>query len=266
MTNLAALHEIKNSLVENAGGYLRNTVHIAGETCSTCRGTQMRDGFHTCYLCERVYGPSTADALGSIIYGVSDTQSGKLMHQYKLPPPRPTLLQRVSSLVAVGVNAHFRCVELLIGQKPTRWATVPSLSNIGTDHPFHKLILGPLLGSGSEIVIAASDAARGKSEHERRQFNPDLYAVQSEVPAGAHVLLIDDTWTSGGHMQSVAALLKQHGATTVAALAVARWLDTSDARTKRIYGQHIKTRPYDPDVCPWTGGGCPTIRGLFSPP
>jgi len=168
--------------------------------------------------------------------------------------------------VRVGVKEHFDCVELLIGHKPTKWAAVPSLKNIGSDHPLRTQILSPTLDAEFEIVVDASDSAKGKSEQERRQFNPELYSVRSAVPAGAHVLLIDDTWTSGGHMQSVAAVLKQQGAATVAALAVARWLDMSDVRTRRIYGQQIKPRPYNPDVCPWTGGECPTMPVPLSAP
>lgn len=261
----AALREVKRSLVENAGGYLRNTVHIPGETCSKCRGTKLRTGFHTCYPCDWIYG-SAADLVGSMIYGVSDAQSGKLMHQYKLTPQRQSLVQRVRSLVTVGVKDHFDCVRLLLGKEPTRWATVPSLKNIGSDHPFRKLILTPMLGAEYEVEVKASAMAKEKSEQERREFNLDLYELASEVPNGGHVLLIDDTWTSGGHIQSVAAALKRGGAARVAALAVARWLDTNDSRTKRIYNELIKPRPYSPEVCPWTGGGCPTERDPFGLP
>ena len=38
------------------------------------------------------------------------------------------------------------------------------------------------------------------------------------------MLLIDDTWTSGGHAQSAALALRQAGATRISALIVARWL------------------------------------------
>lgn len=226
----------------------------------------MTEGFHTCYQCGWSYGTNTADIVGSLVYGVSDAQSGKLMHQYKLAPHRPNLVQRVASLVTVGVKDHFDCVGVLLDQKPIRWTTVPSLKRIGSEHPFRQQILTPMLGHEYEIEVAASEAAQGRSEQERRDFNPELYTVKSEIPASACVLLIDDTWTTGGHIQSVATALKRKGAAKVAALSVARWLDMSAPRTRHIYDQLIKPQRYNPDICPWTGGLCPTTRNPFSLP
>jgi adenine/guanine phosphoribosyltransferase-like PRPP-binding protein len=106
-------------------------------------------------------------------------------------------------------------------------------------------------------VSVGSQAAKGKTEQERRELDASLYQVKTACPAGTRVLLIDDTWTTGGHIQSVAKVLKQAGAEKVAALCVARWMDQTDPRTKRVLVEQFKDRPYDPDVCPWTGGPCP---------
>ena len=194
--------------------------------------------------------------VGSVIYGVSDSQSGKAMHQYKTVQTKG-LVRLANSLASVAVKDHFDCASVLLGAVPSQWATVPSLKSIGSDHPLRKLILSPMLGEEYEIRVGASALAAGKSEQERREFNPGLYELHSPVSPGGHVLLIDDTWTTGGHIQSVAALLKQNGAAKVGALTVARWLDMNDPRTKRVYTERIKVRPYDPDICPWTGGQCP---------
>jgi hypothetical protein len=220
----------------------------------------MKDGCDTCYPCEFHYSSnSTADLVGSIIYAVSDSQSAKLMRGYKDTPPSKALLQRVTSLVTLGVKDHFGCVSELLGEVPTHWATVPSLKTIGSDHPLRTKILLPMLGEEYEIEVVAAEAAKGKTEQERRALDPSLYHVKADVPEGAHVLLIDDTWTSGGHIQSVAVALKRAGAVKVAALTVARWMDKDDPRTKRVLNEHFRDRPYDADVCPWTGGDCPRL-------
>ena len=256
MTYQAALAQIKSSLVDNAGGYLRNTVHIPGETCGKCRGTMMADGYPTCYPCAFSHGPGCADLLGSIVYGVDGLQSGKLMLGYKNATRSPVLLQRVSSLVALAVRGHSGCAGALAGARVTRWATVPSLRHPDSPHPL-RAILSAMLPRHGEIEVAAAPAAAGKSDRERRTLNPGFYTLRTDVPAGAHVLVIDDTWASGAHAQSVAVALKQAGAARVSVLVVARWLDCADERTKRVYNQHIKPRAYDPEICPWTGADCP---------
>ena len=253
MSNAAALAQIKRSLIDNAGGYLRNTVHIPGETCAICRGTKMRDGCQTCYPCEFLY-PNGADLIGSMVYGVDGLQSGKLMYGYKASPQIPVLVQRVSSLVALALREHIECAGKLVGAQCTHWATVPSLRNLESMHPFRTILTG-MIKTDAEIEVAASPLVKGKTAQERRSHNPAFYDLRTPVPQGAHVLVLDDTWTSGAHGQSVATALRLAGAVKVSLLVVARWLDWDD-RTKRIYPKHISPRPFNPDTCPWTGGEC----------
>ena len=203
----AALAQVKQSLLTNAGGYLRNTVPIAGETCTKCRGSWMREGDHTCYQCEFKYDSSTADLVGSMVYAVKDSQSNKMMRSYKDTPPSTAMMQRVTSLVTLGVKAHFDCAGKLLGGDPTKWATVPSTKMIGSIHPLRAKILTPMLGEQHEIEVVATEAAKGKTDSERRELDTSLYQVTTEIPAGTQVLLIDDTWTTGGHIQSVAKAL-----------------------------------------------------------
>lgn len=255
MTNADALAQVARSLRDNAGGYLRNTVHIPGATCSVCRGAQMRDGYHSCYPCDRTYG-DCADLVGSMIYGVDGLQSGRLMFGYKSTAPGPSHVQTIRSLVALGLRGHAGCASALTGVRATHWATVPSLKNIGVAHPFREILLS-ILSTRQAIEVAASATAARRTPSERRQLDPTLYELRTTVPKGSHVMVIDDTWTSGGHAQSVGLALKQAGAGTVSILAIARWLDMDDNRTKRVYREHIKDQPYDPSLCPGTAGACP---------
>jgi phosphoribosylpyrophosphate synthetase len=55
-------------------------------------------------------------------------------------------------------------------------------------------------------------------------------AVAGSV-AGADVLLVDDTWVSGGSAQSVAAALKAAGARRVALVVLGRHVDPADPRS-----------------------------------
>jgi orotate phosphoribosyltransferase len=70
------------------------------------------------------------------------------------------------------------------------------------------------------------------------------------------VLLIDDTWTTGGHAQSAVLALRKAGATRVSVLVVARWLKEDYGDNKKFIAE-LANRDYDPDICPWTGAACP---------
>lgn len=69
------------------------------------------------------------------------------------------------------------------------------------------------------------------------------------------MLLIDDTWASGGHAQSAATALHRAGAAKVSLLVAARWINED-------YGDNASfirglTMDFNPAICPWTGGACP---------
>lgn len=246
----AALAELRQSLVTSGGNYLRNTLHISGVTCEMC--ARPVAGYQRCYKCAGY----AADLVGAMIYGVDGQQSGRLMYGYKSTTPGPSHRQIVKSLAALGIRGHLACMDKLAGLEASRWATVPSLRQIGKPHPFRD-ILTSIFSTDEEIAVSASALAASKSAQERRDVNPALYSLDAAVPSGAHVMLVDDTWTSGGHAQSVAVALKQAGAGRVSILTMARWLDMSDELTKKFYRDQIKDRLYDPMLCPWTGGTCP---------
>jgi hypothetical protein len=70
------------------------------------------------------------------------------------------------------------------------------------------------------------------------------------------VLLIDDTWTGGGHAQSAAVALRRAGATHVSMLVVARCVKEDFGDNARFL-RELSSKDYDPATCPWTGGNCP---------
>jgi predicted amidophosphoribosyltransferase len=257
VTNLDALDAVKQSLFDTAGGYLWNTIHLPYQTCSHCRGTfAMRDGHPICGPCTSYLGANVADIIASVIYGVDGEQSAKLMYGYKSTPQSAVLTQRIASLAAVALRGHVDCASKIIGVPCTLWATVPSLRNIGSDHPLRSILLG-FARPEAEIKVVATDAAKGKTPQERRIYNPAFYAVETPIPKDAHVMLVDDTWTSGSHVQSVATALKQAGAGKVSILAIARWMDLTDPWTRRVFAESIRPRQYNPHVCPWAGASCP---------
>ena len=70
----------------------------------------------------------------------------------------------------------------------------------------------------------------------------------SSPPSGEHVLLIDDTWTTGGHVQSAAAALKAAGAGRVVAVVLGRHLNASYADTA-ILVEKARLRRFSWETC-----------------
>lgn len=250
MNDADQLSLLQQGLIDSAGGFLRNILHEPGVTCEMCAKPVVGG-----LLCLRCSGYAArgdvADAVGFMVYGVDGMQSGKLMYGYKSAAPGPSHMQTISSLVVLGIREHRRCADALVGVTATHWATVPSLRRPGWPHPF-RAILTRAIKTGSEIELAA-----GLSVRDPREVTASNFEVRTAVPAGAHVMVIDDTWTTGGHAQSVAAALKGAGAQRVSVLTMARWLDLTEDLSKRFYDKHIRERRYDPSICPWTGGDCP---------
>jgi len=135
------------------------------------------------------------------------------------------------------------------------WATVPSLRDRGHPQALHTISTG-LLRNMPEAVLTKSDDVR-----DPRSYRPENFTVRTDV-RNWHVLLIDDTWTTGSHAESAAAALKRAGAAAVTLLVLARWLDPGRGNTGAFMREEL-TEDFDPDRCPF-GPTCPrpsSIRG-----
>lgn len=90
-----------------------------------------------------------------------------------------------------------------------------------------------------------------------RAVRPGHFGVQGSLPERSHVLLMDDTWASGGHAQSAVLALRRAGAAHVSLLVAARWINRDYGGNVRFL-RDLAKRGYDPETCPWTGGDCPS--------
>lgn len=81
-----------------------------------------------------------------------------------------------------------------------------------------------------------------------REFRPDRFDVAAGDLAGAGVLLLDDTWTTGARVQSAAYALKRAGVSRVVVVVLGRHVNPGYAGWKPIIDA-IKTQPYRHEVC-----------------
>jgi hypothetical protein len=277
MADPAALARLSAALVASAGGYLRNPVRQELHTCAVC-ATPVT-GFRLCYQCQRRRGRTgLADATGFLAYAVAGRQSGYVMQGYKARPPVPEHRTIVTLLVLLGLARHAGCAGRARSAEPagsagraegaepaggaelagsagrasvpvTHWATVPSLPARPGEHPLHAIV--SRLAPGGEVTLAAADEVEYS-----RDLDPGHFRAAAPLPAGAHVLLVDDTWARGGHAQSAALALRAAGAARISVLVAARWIN-EDFGGNAAFLRGLSGRDYDPAICPWTGAACP---------
>ncbi len=238
---------LRETLISIGGGYLRNPVRMRGITCTDC--VTPVDGYRLCYPCKGHHAYNgLADATAFLTYAVAGEKSGYVMRGYKAKSPVGEHRMVVGLLLLLGLHGHTGCVGRLVGNSVTHWAIVPSLPAKPGEHPLRSLAKGH--AGGSEIVLVAT-----ASPARPREINPTHFMSAVQLPQLSHVLLIDDTWASGGHAQSAVLALRKAGADKVSVLVVARWLKGDFAGNKEFVRQ-LATQSYDPGVCPWTGGTC----------
>ena len=258
MADPEAVARLSAALVARAGGYLRNTVRQELITCAVC-ATPVT-GFRLCYQCQRRRGRAgLADATGFLAYAVAGHQSGYVMQGYKARPPVPEHRTIVALLVLLGMARHAGCAEYAGGSggpggqvtpRPvTHWTTVPSLPAQPGEHPLHAIV--SRLAPGREAVLAAAEDV-----DYARDLDPRHFRAAVPLPAGAHVLLVDDTWARGGHAQSAVLALRAAGAARVSVLVAARWINEAYGGNAAFI-RGLAGRDYDPAICPWTGAACP---------
>ena len=241
------------ALAALAGGYLRNTVRVPGETCQVCTTRFMYTRTH-CEPCDQQrqqFGDQLADAVGIAIYArdASLSQSGRVMHGYKASPPEQRLWEVASLLAGVTIGIHSRCAERLTGAHPVDgWSTVPSGRARGGEHPMHRLAAA--FAPGEEVVVRS-----GRTTGLERRVDPSRIDVARPVQ-GTHLLVLDDTWTTGAQAQSVAVALRQAGAERTSILTLARWYNFEWGDNLEFAKQHMRN-DLDPSHCPWTAGQCP---------
>lgn len=240
--------EARQFLIETAGGYFRNTIHEPRTTCQTC--ARPVDAYLRCYRCERYSDlVDRPDLVTTVTYAYPGHQSGATMYRYKDPQPPPANVTAVTFLASYALVVRRACVEAAVGQGFTYWTVVPSLKKpVAAVHPLKAMVAMAAPGLELEVTRAAVVV-------NPRDVTPGNFVIPDVDLSRAHVLIIDDTWTTGGHAVSLAVALKQTGAARVSVIAMARWLDPRDELTKSFISTRLTT-DFEPDLCPLTGYNC----------
>lgn len=211
--------------------------------CGVC--FNFTNGYDRCYAC--AHGEVWLDAVAPISYSVGREQLHHALARYK----RLTgdVARRLGVELAAVLWRQLAEHELCVARAAATdsfdlVATVPSGDRERDEHHPLRWIVGDLVGptrSRHERLLK-----RSVLDVQAREFHPQKYEAVRSL-AGASVLLIDDTWTTGTNAQSAAAALKSAGAGRVAAVVIGRHLNRewheNDRRLRGI------VRPFDWNHC-----------------
>lgn len=209
-----------NEASETYESAMRNVLPAGDGVCATC-GTWIEPTYSYCYPCNSQ--PSELAAVVPITYSEHLGQMHLALRRYKDGPPsdRHRMRIRLCAMLWRFALQHEQCVADAAGAPEFDLVTtVPSSSPTKDDGRGNLRWIvkrcGPLKKRYERVLLATGDA-----DPNDRSFDPDRYKTTERLD-GRHVLLIDDTWTRGGHAQSAAHTLRQAGAETVALIVIGR--------------------------------------------
>jgi hypothetical protein len=174
-------------------------------------------------------GGLLADAVAPIGYAVRGEPLADDLRRYKseraAPAEATAAAVRLREMLSAFLADRGRSVWAAAGMSggPSAVAVVPSGQGRLGAHP----LVGLVRLSVSLPMVRLSIAPR---EVHTRGVNPGWVRVGDPV-AGADMLVVDDTWVSGGSAQSTAAALKLAGARRVAVVVLGRHVNPADPRS-----------------------------------
>ncbi len=161
-----------------------------------------------------------------------ESQIYTTLRQYKWDSsPRLARQQsiRLAGLVATFLNRHRRCISRDGWDLVT---VVPSTRDRQGSHPL-AAVLGMIEEIKNELVEVLRPGPGASSVH-RNTGALDGFTCSTDVVAGKRILLVDDTLTTGAHLQSAGATLRTAGARNVTSLVIGRRLNASWPTTQPL--------------------------------
>jgi hypothetical protein len=151
-----------------------------------------------------------------IAYAVKGGEHARNLWLYKSGRPgAAAAAAALRALLMVFLHDHGPCAWRAAGMAaPTHLALVPSGRGRPGPHPLRSLAAPYLATPWTGLGL------RSRDDQEIRDLDPDRFRAQRL--AGARVVLLDDTWTSGASAVSATAALKLAGARSVAVIVLGR--------------------------------------------
>ncbi len=200
---------------------MRNVPSPDQNACAICK-TFIGEDWTYCIPCNRQL--NSLDIVVPITYSLSMGQMHTVLRLYKDPPSDAQQFAAVRMVAILWrfLRDHESCIAHGAGvDRFDVTTTVPSTSQQRDHQNVLRAVVqacGPAKDRYERLLRPAPDAT------ESHELVADRYVAQRRLD-GERVLLVEDTWASGGHAQSAAYALKQAGAATVALVVVGRHIN-----------------------------------------
>lgn len=250
-------YETRDTALRILPANFRNPLIGRGLACEVC-SAPIEGQATRCDPCARhrgVWPSQLADIVVPLSYaGARNPQARQDLWLYKNSDHAEVsrlALNRLSYLVWYALVHHGPCLETTMGPVGVITSVPSGKAGRRPDgHPLEQLTFYPTRPTRVHLV-------RNRDAVER-VIDPDSIEVTGSFAVkDQHVLVIDDTWTTGASTQAAAIALRRAGAARVSIVVIGRWLNTNWGPTD----QFLRARPADelwsPDLCPVTRGSCP---------
>jgi hypothetical protein len=238
----AQKHELQAVALQR--NYLRNPLPPGDGVCGVCRSSA-GEGFDVCYQCNQhrnAAGGQVADIVAPISYAIKGTQHAHNLAIYKAVQPSASARFNLSALGVMHLAYHWECFTSALGAPFTHIATVPSTRGRQGTHPIQQIADR----FGLPSINATPNAIY---PNEDRNFHADRFYLAPGAAGHARILLLDDTWTTGSRIQSLAFALKQAGAASVAAVVLGRHVNPSYALSRPLVDRLRTAGEFDLTRC-----------------
>jgi hypothetical protein len=219
--------------------------------CGVCRTAAAPD-FRLCFQCNTArneFRRGLADVVVPIALAVKREQLAHELWHYKYDVDlsvRAQLTMRLGAVLWRFLGEHEKHIAEAAGVPEFGTVTtVPGTRKRDGEHPLERIV-GTLVGQTKERYEPL--LALGPSGAPSHTLAAGRYRATRALRDEPAVLLIDDTWTSGGNAQSAALALHSAGAAKVAIVVVGRHFDRS-FRNCETYYQQAKTVKFTWDSC-----------------
>ena len=209
--SVAYIRAMRNALSPDTAG-----------VCRICR-TFIDPTYRRCWPCKEQ--PNNLDVVVPITYSEHLGQMHTALRSYKdgrSEEERRYAMVRLTAILWRFLDAHQTCVRRAAGVREFDLVTtVPSSTPEGDEarRGLRQIVewCTPIANRYERVLTATGDVPPG------RDYAPTRYKAGWRID-GVRVLLIDDTWTRGGHAQSAAHALREAGASKVGLVVIGRHL------------------------------------------
>jgi len=216
--------------------------------CDVCHGAP-GPGFQRCYGCNKTINQVSRPV--RLVVPISLYRVGEQLHHvmwnYKNGADDAARLRhrlQVAATIARFLARHKNCLVAAAGREWNVVTIVPSTRQRAGSHPLEQVLrMIPFVHPDVATLLTAGPESIG-----HRKAHDQGFVTVTDV-TGKHVLLVDDTFTTGGRVQSAASALQVAGARVVAALAVGRVIRPEFSAESQALWDAAGKQAFDFEVC-----------------